>query len=47
MSVPGGYVDGLPVGVQLMAKPFDEASLFRAAYAYEQATSWGETNAAV
>jgi aspartyl-tRNA(Asn)/glutamyl-tRNA(Gln) amidotransferase subunit A len=43
MSVPGGYVDGLPVGIQLMAKPFDEASLFRAAYAYEQATAWGET----
>jgi len=42
MSVPGGYVDGLPVGIQLMARPFDEASLFRAAYAYEQATSWRE-----
>jgi aspartyl-tRNA(Asn)/glutamyl-tRNA(Gln) amidotransferase subunit A len=40
VSVPGGYVNGLPVGIQLMARPFDEASLFRAAYAYEQATDW-------
>jgi aspartyl-tRNA(Asn)/glutamyl-tRNA(Gln) amidotransferase subunit A len=43
MSVPGGYVEGLPVGIQLMARPFDEASLFRAAFAYEQATRWGDT----
>jgi len=42
MSVPAGYVNGLPVGIQLMARPFDEASLFRAAYAYEQATDWRE-----
>ena len=44
MSLPAGFVerDGarLPVGLQLLAKPFDEASIFRAAYAYEQATAW-------
>jgi aspartyl-tRNA(Asn)/glutamyl-tRNA(Gln) amidotransferase subunit A len=40
ISVPGGFSEGLPVGVQVLAKPFDEASLFRVAYAYEQATDW-------
>ena len=39
-AVPGGFSDGLPVGVQVLANPFDEASLFRVAYAYEQATDW-------
>ncbi len=37
ISVPCGFTkDGLPIGLQMAAKPFDEATLFRAAYAYEQ-----------
>jgi aspartyl-tRNA(Asn)/glutamyl-tRNA(Gln) amidotransferase subunit A len=45
ISLPAGFVNGdagerLPVGVQLLARPFDEAALLRAAYAYEQATEW-------
>ncbi|MEX0800474.1 MAG: Asp-tRNA(Asn)/Glu-tRNA(Gln) amidotransferase subunit GatA [Dehalococcoidia bacterium] len=44
MSIPCGFsdVDGkrLPIGLQVLAKPFDEPSLFRTAYAYEQATDW-------
>ncbi|MDP2674524.1 MAG: Asp-tRNA(Asn)/Glu-tRNA(Gln) amidotransferase subunit GatA [Dehalococcoidia bacterium] len=45
ISVPCGFStapDGakLPIGLQILAKPFDEPSLFRAAYAYEQATDW-------
>ena len=31
---------GLPIGLQLMARPFDEARLLRAAYSYEQSTDW-------
>jgi aspartyl-tRNA(Asn)/glutamyl-tRNA(Gln) amidotransferase subunit A len=31
---------GLPIGLQLMARPFDEARLLRAAHAYEQSTDW-------
>ena len=39
ISIPCGFSsDGLPIGLQLMAKPFDEERLLRVAYAYEQAT---------
>ena len=37
MSVPAGDVDGLPVGVQLLANHFDEYRMFAAAYALERA----------
>lgn len=41
MSIPCGFdALGLPVGLQLMAKPFAEETLFRAAYTYEQSTEW-------
>ena len=41
ISIPGGFTsDGLPIGLQLGARPFAEETLFRAAYAYEQATDW-------
>ena len=41
ISIPGGFTsDGLPIGLQLGARPFAEETLFRAAYAYEQATHW-------
>jgi len=42
LSVPCGTSpdDGLPVGLQLAAKPLDEASMFRAAYAFEQDLGW-------
>jgi aspartyl-tRNA(Asn)/glutamyl-tRNA(Gln) amidotransferase subunit A len=31
---------GLPIGLQILGRPFDEARVLRAAYAYEQATDW-------
>jgi aspartyl-tRNA(Asn)/glutamyl-tRNA(Gln) amidotransferase subunit A len=45
MSVPCGFAaapDGakLPIGLQFIARPFDEVNLFRAAHAYEQSTDW-------
>ena len=46
ISIPGGFTtDGLPIGLQLGARPFAEETLFRAAYAYEQATPWHERTA--
>ena len=47
MSIPCGFVDGLPVGLQLMAPAFAEESLLSAAYAYEQSTDWHLRRAAV
>jgi aspartyl-tRNA(Asn)/glutamyl-tRNA(Gln) amidotransferase subunit A len=41
ISVPCGFdANGLPVGLQLIGKAFDEATLLRAAYTYEQATDF-------
>jgi aspartyl-tRNA(Asn)/glutamyl-tRNA(Gln) amidotransferase subunit A len=41
ISVPCGFTPGnLPAGLQIVARPFEEATLFRAAHAYEQATQW-------
>ena len=39
--VPSGYSEaGLPLSIQLVAKPFDDSKLLGIAHAYEQATSW-------
>jgi aspartyl-tRNA(Asn)/glutamyl-tRNA(Gln) amidotransferase subunit A len=40
ISIPCGFADGLPVGLQMMGKPFAEETILRVAYAYEQATEW-------
>lgn len=41
MSVPCGFDrNGLPVGLQLIGKHFDEGTILKVAYCYEQATEW-------
>lgn len=41
ISVPCGFTEGnLPSGLQIVARPFEEATCFRVAYAYEQVTDW-------
>jgi aspartyl-tRNA(Asn)/glutamyl-tRNA(Gln) amidotransferase subunit A len=48
ISIPCGFVADpavsagrdLPVGLQIMARAFDEERMLRVAYAYEQATEW-------
>ena len=41
LAVPCGFSrDGLPIGMQLIAPPFEESRLFQVAHAYEQATEW-------
>ena len=40
ISVPCGFSDGLPVGLQVLAPRFEDARVFRVAHAYEQATEW-------
>ncbi len=42
LSMPCGFSKGLPVGLQLIGKPFMEETLLRAAYAYEQSTKFHE-----
>lgn len=40
MSIPCGFSDGLPIGLQIMAKAFAEGEIYKAAYAFEQATDY-------
>src|SRR5665213_455276 len=41
LSLPCGLSKtDLPIGLQIIGKPFDEATLLKAAYAYEQSTDW-------
>lgn len=40
LSVPCGFSDGLPVGLQILGKHWDEETILRVGYAYEQSTQW-------
>ena len=47
MSVPCGFVDGLPVGLQLIGNYFAEGQLLNVAHRYQQATDWHRRRAAL
>ncbi len=40
ISIPAGFAGNLPIGLQILGKPFGEETIFRVAYAYEQASGW-------
>src|SRR5262245_12368925 len=41
ISLPCGFTrDGLPIGLQIVGRPFDEATILQCAKAYERATAW-------
>ena len=40
ISIPAGFADGLPIGMQIIGKPFSEETLLKIAHAYQQATEW-------
>jgi aspartyl-tRNA(Asn)/glutamyl-tRNA(Gln) amidotransferase subunit A len=46
ISIPCGFAkNGLPIGLQIITKPFDEEMLFRIAHTYEQSTEWHKKRA--
>jgi len=48
ISVPAGISqEGLPIGLQLVGRPFGEETIIRAAYAFEQATEWHKRKAII
>jgi aspartyl-tRNA(Asn)/glutamyl-tRNA(Gln) amidotransferase subunit A len=45
LSVPAGFsAEGLPIGLQIIGRPFDEATILRVGHAYELATPWHTMN---
>lgn len=40
LSLPCGFADGLPIGLQIVGNPLQESKVLRVAYAYEQSTDW-------
>jgi aspartyl-tRNA(Asn)/glutamyl-tRNA(Gln) amidotransferase subunit A len=40
ISIPAGFADGLPVGLQIIGKPFSEETILKISHAYQQVTDW-------
>lgn len=47
ISIPCGFQEGLPIGLQIIGKPLDEGTILQVAYAYEQATEWHRKKASL
>jgi len=47
ISVPCGLAEGLPVGLQIIGKPFDESTVLRAAHAYESQAGFSDLRPAL
>ena len=45
ISIPAGFAHGLPVGMQIIGKPFSEETLLKISYAYQQVTDWHKKTA--
>ncbi len=47
ISVPCGFSDGMPVGLQFLGQAFDEETVLRVAHAYEQSETWWQSHPAI
>jgi aspartyl-tRNA(Asn)/glutamyl-tRNA(Gln) amidotransferase subunit A len=47
ISIPAGFADGLPIGMQIIGKPFSEETILKIAHAYERATEWHKKRPAI
>jgi len=47
ISIPAGFANELPIGMQIIAKPFAEETLLKIAHAYQQATNWHKRRPAI
>lgn len=45
LSIPAGFINNLPVGLQILGPQFSEELIFQVAYSYEQATKYYQKNA--
>jgi aspartyl-tRNA(Asn)/glutamyl-tRNA(Gln) amidotransferase subunit A len=44
ITVPVGFIEGLPVGMQILGPHFKEELLYQVAYAYEEKNPWWQTS---
>ncbi len=45
ISIPAGFAKDLPIGMQIIGKPFAEKTIFKISYAYQQVTDWHKKTA--